>query len=92
MWSALASFGPLNTSWAAQARFGRSRLTWFYPVMDGMGLVPSGYQFGSAQYKPEDLLIFKHLSMKNPYGLGMSPTQAAIEYARLEDTLRINSR
>lgn len=57
-----------------------------YPVMDGMGLVPSGYQFGATQYKPEDLLIFKHLSMKNPYGLGMSPTQAAIEYARLEDT------
>jgi hypothetical protein len=48
--------------------------------------VPSGYYFGSIQYRPEDLLIFKHLSMKNPYGLGMSPTQAAIEYARLEDT------
>lgn len=57
-----------------------------YPVMTGQGLVPEAYQFGSVQYRPEDLLIFKHLSMKNPYGLGMSPTQAAIEYARLEDT------
>lgn len=56
------------------------------PVMTGTGLVPEGYQFGAIQYRPQDLLIFKHLSMKNPYGLGMSPTQAAIEYARLEDT------
>jgi len=56
------------------------------PVMDRGGLVPSAYDFGSIRYRPEDLLIFKHLSMKNPYGLGMSPTQAAIEYARLEDT------
>lgn len=57
-----------------------------YPVMTGTGLVPEAYQFGSAMYKPEDLLIFKRLSMKNFYGLGMSATQAAIEYARLEDT------
>lgn len=57
-----------------------------YPIMDGSGLVPTSYQFGAQQYAPEDLLIFKQLSMKNPYALGMSPTQAAIEYARLEDT------
>lgn len=56
------------------------------PVMTGTGLVPEAYQFGAIQYRPEDLLIFKQLSMKNFYGLGMSPTQAAIEYARLEDT------
>lgn len=78
--------------WPTEFMMGAPREFWplpphqVYPVMTGQGLVPEAYQFGTVQYRPEDLLIFKHLSMKNPYGLGMSPTQAAIEYARLEDT------
>lgn len=78
--------------WPTEYHLGAPREVWplpphlVYPTMSGSGLVPESYQFGSAQYRPEDLLIFKHLSMKNPYGLGMSPAQAAIEYARLEDT------
>lgn len=76
--------------WPDEFAMGTPREFWplpphlVYPVMLD-GLVPRAYQFGSVEYRPEDLLIFKHLSMKNPYGLGMSPTQAAIEYARLED-------
>lgn len=78
--------------WPTEYTLGAPREFWplpphlVYPMMTGAGLVPESYQFGAVQYRPEDLLIFKHLSMKNPYGLGMSPTQAAIEYARLEDT------
>lgn len=78
--------------WPTEFSLGGPRELWplpphlVSPIMTGQGLVPEAYQFGAIQYRPEDLLIFKHLSMKNPYGLGMSPTQAAIEYARLEDT------
>lgn len=78
--------------WPTEFQFGCPRELWplpphlVAPSLEQGGLVPSSYTFGSARYRPDDLLIFKHLSMKNPYGLGMSPTQAAIEYARLEDT------
>jgi HK97 family phage portal protein len=78
--------------WPTEELLGCPREFWplpphlVYPVMATGSLVPSGYYFGAVQYTPDDLVIFKHLSMKNPYGLGMSPTQAAIEYARLEDT------
>lgn len=78
--------------WPTEYRLGCPREFWplpphlVSPAMENGGLVPTGYFFGSTQYRSDELLIFKHLSMKNPYGLGMSPTQAAIEYARLEDT------
>jgi HK97 family phage portal protein len=56
------------------------------PVFDGGRLLPDRYTFGARDYRPEDLVVFKHESMSNLYGRGYSPTQAAIAYVRLEDT------
>jgi HK97 family phage portal protein len=57
-----------------------------YPVFDGGSLVPRSYVFGGVEYARDQLVRFRRLSAKNPYGQGYGPEQAAIEYARLEDT------
>jgi phage portal protein BeeE len=57
-----------------------------YPVFDTGNMVPSKYLFGGVEYAKADLIRFRRLSAKNPYGQGYGPEQAAIEYARLEDT------
>ena len=57
-----------------------------YPVFTSGTMVPDEYTFGGINYPKSDLVRFRHLSAKNPYGQGYGPTQAAIEYARLEDT------
>lgn len=57
-----------------------------YPVFTSGTMVPDEYTFGGIMYPKGDLVRFRHLSAKNPYGQGYGPTQAAIEYARLEDT------
>lgn len=44
------------------------------------------YQYFTESYKFDELIRFRWMSLKNPYGAGYSPTQAAIQYARLEDS------
>lgn len=43
------------------------------------------YRYFTETYKFDELIRFNRLSLKNPYAAGYGPTQAAIEYARLED-------
>lgn len=56
-----------------------------YPMFTSGGLVPDSYMYGGYDFKPNELVRFRRMSMKNPFGQGYSPAQAAIEYARLED-------
>ena len=44
------------------------------------------YQYFTESYAFDELVRFRWESLKNPYGAGYSPTQAAIQYARLEDS------
>lgn len=78
--------------WWPDVRVGLPRELWalpphlVWPMFTSGSMVPDSYQFGGVTYARSDLIRFRHLSAKNPYGQGYSPTQAAIEYARLEDT------
>ena len=56
-----------------------------FPQFQAGSMVPDHYQFGGMLYPKASLVRFRRLSMKNPYGQGYGPLQAAIEYARLED-------
>jgi phage portal protein BeeE len=56
------------------------------PVFASGNLVPDRYTFGGRDYAREELIRFRRLSARNPYGQGYGPEQASIEYARLEDT------
>jgi hypothetical protein len=60
-----------------------SQFVW--PVMQTASMVPTAYQFGSAIYQKDELVRFRRVAPKNPYGLGLGSAQASIEYARLED-------
>ncbi|MBU6428251.1 MAG: phage portal protein, partial [Cyanobacteria bacterium REEB65] len=44
------------------------------------------YQYFTETYKFEELVRVRWESLRNPYGAGYGPTQAAIQYARLEDS------
>jgi phage portal protein BeeE len=56
------------------------------PVFDGSSPIPSSYNYGSRNFKPEELICFRtSLSLKNSYGSNYSPLYAAVEYAKLED-------
>lgn len=57
-----------------------------YPQFTSGSMVPDSYLFGGATYAKDTLIRFRRLSARNPYGQGYGPEQAAIEYARLEDT------
>ena len=57
-----------------------------FPQWTSGSLIPDAYQFGGVQYERRDLIRFRRLSARNPYGQGYGPEQASIEYARLEDT------
>jgi hypothetical protein len=56
------------------------------PEFTAGGLVPDGYRFGAHRFAKGDLIRFRRLSARNPYGAGYGPEQASIEYSRLEDT------
>lgn len=56
-----------------------------FPQFQTGSMVPDHYTFGGLNYPKASLVRFRRLSMKNPYGQGYGPLQAAIEYARLED-------
>jgi HK97 family phage portal protein len=56
-----------------------------WPVIEAGAMAPSRYQFGGVQYEKGELLKFKRIAPRNPYGVGMGPGQASIEYTRLED-------
>lgn len=55
------------------------------PIFASASMVPDYYTFGGFNYPKSDLIRFRSLSAKNPYGKGYGPLQAAVEYARLED-------
>jgi hypothetical protein len=55
------------------------------PEFTAGGLVPDGYRFGAHRFAKGDLIRFRRLSARNPYGAGYGPEQASIEYSRLED-------
>lgn len=57
-----------------------------YPAFRSGSMVPDSYTFGGISYPKSSLVRFRRLSARNPYGQGYGPEQAAIEYARLEDT------
>jgi Phage portal protein len=57
-----------------------------YPVFNNDSMVPDKWQFGSYQYDRRELIRFRHVSLKNPYGSGYGPAQASYEYNRLEGT------
>jgi len=78
--------------WPFMGRLGVPEELWalpphlVFPVFTSGTMVPDAYNFGGEIYPKDQLIRFRRLSAKNPYGQGYGPEQAAIEYARLEDT------
>lgn len=78
-WPFVGSYGVPREIWALPPHL-------VYPAFTSGGLVPDAYMFGGQEYAKNSLVRFRRLSARNPYGQGYGPEQAAIEYARLEDT------
>jgi phage portal protein BeeE len=78
-WPSIGAYGLPEEVWALPPHL-------VYPVFTSGNLVPDCYQFGGRDYPRAELIRFRRLSARNPYGQGYGPEQAAIEYARLEDT------
>jgi len=56
------------------------------PLRDGGGLRVRAWQYYGQEYSPEDILHFRLPGLKDPYGKGYAPLQAAFEHARLHDS------
>jgi hypothetical protein len=78
-WPSLGGFHVPQEVWALPPHL-------VSPVFTSGSLVPDAYDFGGVSYPKSSLIRFRRLSARNPYGQGYGPEQAAIEYARLEDT------
>lgn len=78
-WPSLGRLGLPEELWALPPHL-------VFPVFTSGTMVPDAYNFGGEIYPKDQLIRFRRLSAKNPYGQGYGPEQAAIEYARLEDT------
>lgn len=55
------------------------------PYRDSQGSLVSHYYYFSRRYSPEDLISFRGDSLRDPYGLGQSPAQAAFAFVGLQD-------
>lgn len=56
-----------------------------FPVVQADEARPSAYRYFRETYPAGEVLEVKHVSLRNPYGRGMGPTEAALQYAGLED-------
>lgn len=64
--------------WPLQAQY-------VFPIRDGRQAVVKGFQYLGETYEPEDLISGRLVSVRDPYGYGYSPLQAAFEEFNLND-------
>ncbi len=76
-WPFMGKLGIPEEIWALPAQH-------VQPEMVGGLMAPERYRFGGTSFDKRDLLKFKRIAPRNPYGLGMGGGQASIEYTRLE--------
>ncbi len=71
-------FGPPGELWPLQPQY-------VYPVRKpGLALIDS-YRYFNETWPAEQVLKIQHTGLRDPYGTGYAPTQAAFSYAGLED-------
>ncbi len=56
------------------------------PYRDSEGSLVSHYNYFSNEYDPTELINFRGDSLRDPYALGQSPTQAAFAFVGLSDS------
>ncbi|MDR3638805.1 MAG: phage portal protein, partial [Isosphaeraceae bacterium] len=56
------------------------------PYRETEGSLVSHYSYFSREYEPSDLVNFRLDSLRDPYALGQSPTQAAFAFVGLSDS------
>jgi hypothetical protein len=71
-------FGPPSELWPLQSQY-------VYPVPFAQSALIEKYRYFTDEFPFDGLIRMRWESLKNPFGACFSPTQAAIEYAGLED-------
>jgi len=56
------------------------------PVRRAATIQVDAWQYFGQTYERNEILHFRHVSLKDPYGSGYGPTEAAFEHARLHDS------